>query len=352
MLGELKPELEARGIEPVVMGIATRHHGSLFNGAGLDTVQVAQRVAEGDLVGPASTSPSAHDLIAQFCSKDGMASPGSERDAAPPGSSAEARVVVETTPLDVQSGEPAISHIRAAFAGGAHVITANKGPVAHAYRALADESRTAGVRFLFEGAVMDGIPIFNLVRETMPGATVLGFRGVVNSTTNHILTAMEHGDAFDAALARMQALGIAEADASLDVDGWDTAAKVAAMANVWMDAGLSPRDVQREGISSADATRVVTALGRGQRVKLVGRASRTDAGVHASVRLETLEMSDPLGGLEGQANALEIDTDVLGRVVITQRDGGLEKTAYALFADLLTIAKSVRSSTVRHEEAP
>ena len=127
-------------------------------------------------------------------------------------------VVVETTTLDIDDGEPATSHIRAALAGGAHVITANKGPVAFAYRALARAAERADRRFLFEGTVMDGVPIFNLVRETLPALTILGFRGVVNSTTNFILTAMEQGQRFEEALAEMQARGIAEAEPSLDVE--------------------------------------------------------------------------------------------------------------------------------------
>jgi homoserine dehydrogenase len=323
LLQALSPVLASHGIEPVVVGIATRRHGAVFDRAGLDATRIAQRVAGGDRVGPVSTPPTAHDLLVQLGSLG-----------------VEVRVVVETTTLEVRSGEPAISHIRAAIAAGAHVITANKGPVAHAYHALAQEAAGANRRFLFEGAVMDGIPIFNLVRETMPGVRVVSFRGVINSTTNHILTAMEHGEAFEAALARMQAEGVAEADPSLDVDGWDAAAKVAAMANVWMDARMTPQDVRREGISARDAARVTTAVAQGRRVKLVGRATRAASGVTASVGLETLDVSDPLGGLEGQANALEIDTDILGRIVITQRDGGLEKTAYALFADLITAVKA------------
>ncbi|MCU1384918.1 MAG: homoserine dehydrogenase, partial [Acidobacteria bacterium] len=148
-------------------------------------------------------------------------------------------VVVETTTLDVGRGEPAIGHIRAALAGGAHVITANKGPVAFAFRRLSQAAARADRRFLFEGAVMDGVPIFNLVRETLPAVKIRGFRGVVNSTTNFILTAMERGQPFDEALAEMQARGVAEADASLDVDGWDAAAKTAALANVLLDADIT-----------------------------------------------------------------------------------------------------------------
>jgi homoserine dehydrogenase len=322
LLQELAPTLEARGITPVVVGIATKRHGSVFRRTGLDATQIANQVSSGEMVGPSSTSPSIEELITQLGSL-----------------SAEVRVVVETTTLDVRFGEPAISHVRAALAAGANVISANKGPVAHAFHTLSAQADAAGLTFLFEGAVMDGIPIFNLVRETMPGVRVEGFRGVINSTTNHILTAMENGEPFDAALARMQAEGIAEADPSLDVDGWDAAAKVAALANVWMDAHMTPQDVQRTGICAGDASRVAAAKAEGQRVKLVARAACTPDGVTASVGLETLDPSDPLGGLDGQANALEIHTDILGRIVITQRDGGLEKTAYALFTDLVTVAK-------------
>jgi homoserine dehydrogenase len=248
--------------------------------------------------------------------------------------------MIETTTLNVQSGEPAVSHIRAAFAAGAHVITANKGPVACAYRALQDEADAKNLSFLFEGAVMDGIPVFNLVRETMPAATIHGFRGVINSTTNHILCAVERGEDFDAALKRMQAEGIAEADPSLDLDGWDAAAKVAAMANVWMDARVTPRDVVRSGITRESAKYAEAVRRFGKRAKLVGMARREEDGrLHLRVWLDELDAGDPLAMLEDQANAIEIDSTPLGRVVITQRDGGMEKTAYALLSDLVTLRR-------------
>ena len=175
-------------------------------------------------------------------------------------------VVIETTTLDIARGEPAIRHIRTALAGGAHVVTANKGPVAFAYRSLARAAERADRRWLFEGAVMDGVPVFNLVRETLPAVNVLGFRGVVNSTTNFILTAMEQGQSFDAALAEMQARGIAEADPSLDVDGWDAAAKTAALANVLLGAGITPHRVERHGITADAGRRAVAARAAGRRL--------------------------------------------------------------------------------------
>ena len=248
-------------------------------------------------------------------------------------------VVVETTTLDIAAGQPAINHIRAALAGGAHVITANKGPIAFAYRALARAAVRADRRFLFEGAVMDGVPIFNLVRETLPAVTIHGFRGVVNSTTNFILTAMEQGQRFEDALAEMQARGIAEADASLDVDGWDAAAKTAALANVLLDARITPDDVDRTGIGPGTGPLARAAQAAGRRLKLVVRADRDGRRVTARVAPEDLRGDDLLAGLEGQQNALILKTDLLDEFAIVQRGGGLTQTAYALLSDLASIAR-------------
>jgi len=322
LLAELRPALDQLDLAPRVVGIATARHGHAYDARGLDA-NAAARLREGG--GSLPAGPGAPlDLIARLAS--GRADP---------------RVLVETTPLDVRAGEPAVSHVRAALERGVHVVTANKGPVACAYRELADRADAAGVRFLFEGAVMDGIPIFNLVREALPACEIRGFRGVVNSTTNYILTALELGEDFDAALARMQAAGVAEADASLDLDGWDAAAKTAAMANVWLDARTTPAAVAREGIGLASGQRARAARADGRRLKLVASGRREGARVETAVRLEALPLDDPLANLDGQANALELDTWPAGRIVVTQRDGGLEKTAYALVGDLVTLARGI-----------
>ena len=248
-------------------------------------------------------------------------------------------VVVETTTLDIDRGEPAIGHIRTALAGGAHVITANKGPVAFAYRSLARAAARAQRRFLFEGAVMDGVPIFNLVRETLPAVRILGFRGVVNSTTNFILTAMEQGQPFETALAEMQARGVAEADASLDVDGWDAAAKTAALANVLLGANMTPAMVNRQGIGPDTGRLAREARAAGRRLKLVAHARRDGRRMTARVAPESLPGDDVLAGLEGQQNALILQTDLLEEIALVQLSGSLTQTAYALLSDLLNIAR-------------
>ena len=195
-----------------IVGIVTQRHGAAFAAAGLDMPAMLRAREEGRPL--AESAP-------------GLGSDAGEAIARLTASSAPLRVVIETTPLAIADGQPAIGHIEAALDAGCDAITANKGPAAFAYRRLRDRAIRAERSFLFEGAVMDGVPIFNLVRETMPAIAFRGFRGVVNSTTNHILSALENGEAFAPALARMQAEGIAEADASLDVDGWDAAAKTA-----------------------------------------------------------------------------------------------------------------------------
>lgn len=305
-------------LECRIVGIATRRHGSRFDPRG---IEAAGRDC-GSRAATLRESSEALHVIERLGQSD-----------------APLRVVVETTTLDVGHGQPAIDHVRAGIAAGCHVVTANKGPVAFAYAELQDAAAAAGVSFLFEGAVMDGVPIFNLVRETLPAVEIAGFRGVINSTTNHILTALERGEDFASALARMQAEGIAEADPSLDVDGWDAAAKTAALANVLLGARITPQGVRRRGIGPDDAVRAREAAARGRRVKLVASASRGSDGVRASVELEELAGDDLLAGLGGKANALLLRTDLLGEIAICQLDGNLTHTAYALLGDLVTVRR-------------
>jgi homoserine dehydrogenase len=308
-----------------ITGIATRRHGATYNPDGLDAVLAATVVESGgsltDFARRATDVPAKSSVTVIEAL---------EHSAAP------RRVMIETTTLDISAGQPAIDHVMQALQSGSHVVTANKGPAAFAYRELSEIAGQRDLAFLFEGAVMDGVPIFNLVRETMPAVGIIGFRGVLNSTTNHILSAIEDGEPYDAALARMQAMGIAEADPSLDVDGWDAAAKAAALANVFLDARITPHDVDRSGISPADAARVRDAMERAQRVRLVASASR---GARPRVELLELPETDMLAGLRGMANAIELETDTLGRIAITQLDGGLTQTAYALLSDLIAIRR-------------
>jgi homoserine dehydrogenase len=319
---------EVPGFDARVVAILTRHHGAAQFPRGVNALELADRVERGERVG-ASDSTSTRSFLTAVLRRH--ASSARKRQL----------VLVETTTLDIASGQPAIDHIRIALGGGAHVVTANKGPIACAYRSLAQTAARADRRLLFEGTVMDGVPIFNLFRETLPAVKVTGFRGVVNSTTNFILTAMEQGEPFESALAAMQRAGIAEAEPALDVDGWDAAAKTAALANVLLDARLTPKLVDRVGISRLGAKRVAAVRAAGGRIKLVASAQRRGRSVHATVAPTELPATDLLAQLEGQQNALIFQTDVLGEIAVVQRGSGLTQTAYALVSDIATIARDV-----------
>jgi homoserine dehydrogenase len=324
------------GLSWRVIGIATRRHGTAFDAKGLDLVRALKLAELGTSLAELS-QPDGGRVLAPEAT-------GLELIRHATGETRRRRlqelVVVETTVLDIDRGQPALDHVTAALRGGAHVVTANKGPVAFAYRELESVAAMARRRFLFEGAVMDGIPIFNLVRETLPAADITGFRGVVNSTTNYILTAMEAGRSFDEALAEMQAAGIAEADPSFDIDGWDAAAKTAALINVLMRGSATPHTVTRSGIRGTTREQVQGAVARGRRLRLVARGERRDGAVTGRVGLEELDASDPLAGLTGMQNLLVIGTDMLGEIGIHQLDGGLRQTAYALLGDLVAVARS------------
>jgi homoserine dehydrogenase len=246
-------------------------------------------------------------------------------------------VVVENTPLGLDGGQPGVDHVRTALAGGADVITANKSPAAFAYRELRDLAVTNRCRFLFEGAVLDGLPVFSLLRHTLPALRVRGFRGIVNTTTNHVLSAMEHGDTIDDAVTAMQTAGVAEADPSKDIDGWDAAAKTAVLANALMDAEITPHDVDREGLSSVTVDDVQASRRNGKRIKIVASAKRDGHKVVAAARPVELDGNDPLAGLTGTAKGLELDTDLLGRIHISKPSSGVDHTAYALLADLVEV---------------
>jgi len=320
-----------------VVGIATKHHGTAYDARGLDLVK-ALKLAE--------AGSSLDSLIGLEAGR--TITPGATGLALIKHATGESKarnlqhlVVVETTLLDIERGQPATDHVIAALRGGAHVVTANKGPVAFAYREILSSTGMAHRRFLFEGAVMDGIPIFNLVRETLPAVEILGFRGIINTTTNYILTAMEGGRTFGDALAEMQAAGITEADPSFDIDGWDAAAKTAALVNVLMRGAATPRTIDRTGIGGITREQVLDAVGRGKRIRLVASAERIDGHPVGRVAPVELEASDPLASLGGLQNQIVLNTDVLGPIGIQQLDGGLIQTAYALLSDLVTIAKSL-----------
>jgi homoserine dehydrogenase len=227
---------------------------------------------------------------------------------------------------------------------GKCAITANKGPIVHGYRELKDLALAHGGRFLFESTVMDGAPIFSLWREALPGAELQSFRGVLNSTTNLILTLVEDGHTFDEALNHAQSIGIAESDPSGDIEGWDAAVKVAALVTVLMDIPTTPQEIEREGIGKLTVADVNTAKQDGHRWKLICNAQRDGEKAHASVRLEKIDNSDPFYSVMGTSSAVSFSSDVLGDLTIIEENPGPHTTAYGLFADMLNALESTPSA--------
>jgi homoserine dehydrogenase len=247
---------------------------------------------------------------------------------------ARADVVFEASSLDVDTGEPAIDHIKAALELGAHAVTANKGPIVHAFNELAAFANEKGKRFFFEATVMDGVPIFSMFPLGLPATEIRGFSGVLNSTTNVVLTEIEKGRTFDEAVRRAQSMGIAETDPTADLDGWDAAVKVAVMTIVLLGVPMRLDQVRRTGIRELSEEKIRSVRNSGMRYKLVCRAERRGGGVECSVQPELLLASDPLANLEGSSSAVRFDMDVFG-LSLVEHNPGVEATGYGLLADFL-----------------
>ena len=256
----------------------------------------------------------------------------------------QATVLFENTSMNPHTGQPAIDYIRTALGAGVHTVTANKGPVVHAYHELRDLAAAKGVRFLHEAAVMGGAPIFSLFREAMPAATLTRLRGILNSTTNLMLTEMENGCSFDQAVKKAQDMGIAETDPSFDVDGWDATVKVSALATVLMDYPLKPADIQREGIRGLTGEMLSTARMMGRPYKLVCQAERTSDGtVTGSVRPEQVPLDDPLARCDGATSIIAFQMDVIHVLTLSEMHPDAVTTAYGPLADFITIARGEHS---------
>lgn len=253
---------------------------------------------------------------------------------------AKCEIAVEITTLNPATGEPALSHIRAAFEHGYHVITANKGPVAHAYSSLREEAKKAGVQFRFESTVMDGAPVFNMVRNDLPGVKLLGFTGILNSTSKVVVDALRQGRSLQDGIEEARRLGITEADASYDIDGWDAAAKSALLANVLMDARITPQDVERRGIGRLTPERMLELAKTRKTVAMISRARRTSDGVRVRVRGEVIDDTNLLASVEGTSNLLLLHTDLMGTVGTLVWKSGVEQTAYGLFSDAVDISRT------------
>lgn len=309
------------GIKLIFTGITTGSHGRALNPEGIDTQKALNLLRKGQPLDELSKGKPPRDIEA-FIVKSG------------------ADFLLENSPVNYKTGEPAATHIRAALRNGIHAVSANKGPVVHAFNELTSLAKENGVRFLFESAVMDGAPIFSVFREALPAIQVEGFEGILNSCTNLLLERMEDGETFEEAVAYAQSIGITETDPSGDIDGWDAAIKVAAIATVLMGTPLKPQDVKREGIRDLSQTEIQQTQRENQRWKLVCRAEKKDGKVVASVQPEAVPSKSPLFSVNGTSSFIIFHTDVLPGLGILESHPGPDTTAYGLLADMLNILKT------------
>ena len=304
------------GVRFLVTAVGTGSHGSWLDQRGLT---------------PASA-------LARFRT-DGDRFPDPERAGVDLIAASGADVLIESTPL-AHSGRVAIGHVDAAFDAGLDVVTVNKGPIAWDYRRLRTRADAEGRQLRHEGVTMDGCPVYNLAEFCLPGDRVLSFRGVLNSTSNYVLDAMAEGATQQEAIAEAIEAGIAETDPSYDLEGHDAAAKVAALANVLLDADITPDVISRDSIADLTHDDVAQVLSYGRRLRLIGEAQREEGGdVIASVSLTPVRSQDPMYWISGTSSCLILETEMAGTVEIVERDGLLTQTAYAVYADLLTLAR-------------
>lgn len=320
-LSELMIQKEAQlnkeyGLDLKVVGISDMLKGSIYAPEGIDLSQALRVAKTGDL----KTLPN------QF---DG--------DALAMIAAADADLMVEATYTDIKTAEPATSHIRAALKKGMHVTTTNKGPVALFLQELTKLAKDNNVKFLYEGTVISGTPLLNLIRETLAGCHITEIKGILNGTTNYILSEMEEGQQYDTVLKKAQELGYAEAVPDADVLGWDALAKITILANAVFGVDVKPDAFSCKGITEITLEAIAEAKANGKRFKLIGSLKRDGDGVVGSVAPIQMDISHPLAGVMGATNAVTITTDTLGDVTIVGPGAGRVETGYSVLIDIIHI---------------
>jgi len=316
LLLEKRSELQHRYLTRfMVTAVATGTHGRALNPNGIDLERALEIIQSGgslDELSPSSAPPDNLELIR----------------------ASGADVLFENTPVSYRDGQPAISYIETALKNGMHAITANKGSVVHGYHSLTALAAKHGLEFFFESTVMDGVPIFAAFRH-MPAVNLSAIWGVLNSTTNLILSRMEAGDSFDKAVRHSQQIGIAETDPSGDIEGWDAAVKLSAMITVLMDHPFTPDLVDRTGIESITPKMIAEAKAEGKRYKLVAHAWKEGEQFKAKVSPELVGPDSVLFNINGSTAIVQFESDVLGKLSFIEEDLGTRTTAYGLLADFI-----------------
>jgi homoserine dehydrogenase len=311
------------GLDTKIVAISDAMKGSIYHSDGLDIDTALQTVKE---TGSLAHYPEIDGLIRGWDSLQTIRQSNAD-------------TIVEVTFTDVKTGQPAIDHCKAAFESGKNVVMSNKGPVAMAYQELSQLAQKNGVRWGFEGTVMSGTPALRMPLVTLAGNEISEIRGILNGTTNYILTKMEEGLPYEAALKQAQELGYAEADPTSDVKGFDALYKIVILANVVMNVPLRKEDVSCEGISNITLEEVEQAKSEGKRWKLLARVKKEGNNVTASIGPETVSVTDPLASILGATNAVTYECDLAGPITLVGAGAGRTETGFSLLIDLINIGR-------------
>lgn len=255
------------------------------------------------------------------------------------GKETNASILIELTYLNPQNGQPAITHIQQALQASMDVVTANKGPIAYAQKELQNLAIKHKARLRFESAVMDGLPIFNLVHFTLPAVQIHSFQAILNSTTNIVLDMIERGFTRDEAIREAQRLGIAESDPWYDLDGWDALMKTTILANTLLEGDLTPHTVKREGIRDLSTEVIQKAKQNNAPIRLVSRAYRDASTVKAEVAPLPVPSDSILHVAEGLTNVFSLDTEAMGTITLVEHNPTVVQTGYGILSDLITIIR-------------
>lgn len=255
---------------------------------------------------------------------------------------ADADVLVEAAPVNLRDGEPGLSCVRVALGRGMNVVLADKGPLVLAYSELTELAARQGVRMAFSATVAGGLPVVNMGRRDLAGSDVVRMEGILNLTTNYILTRMAEGDSFAQALAQAQADGHAEADPSLDVEGWDAANKLVIIANSVLGIPTTLADVEVTGIRDITPSDMQRAKANQQTIKLIALAERMpNTQYRFSVRPTFLDANHPLAQLSAHQMGVVYHTDINGVIAASIVEEDPMPTAAALLRDVINVRRNL-----------
>lgn len=309
--------------EPKVVAICDKLKGSLLVPEGINLKKLLQILSQGK-------------KIKEYAA--GKANEAEGKDPLEVIEKCDADIIAELTYTDIKTAEPATSYIKKALRTGKHVVTSNKGPAALYYRELKKLAQKNSLFFRIEGTVMSGTPVFSLLENGFAGNEIKEIRGILNGTTNFILSKMEEDNMdYKEALRLAQKLGYAEANPRADVEGYDALAKIVILSNVFLEGNIKPSEAKRKGITSLSKKQIQAAKRRGYRYKLIASTKKENGKITASVSPQKLPLSDPLAAVMGANNALSFDLDLLGKVTIQGPGAGKTETGYSILADMLSI---------------